>query len=91
MNSLRVIKMLLLAAAALMRSARFQLTADSQAEWVKCRCVQLINISFYVLDTNTADAADCAREIFVDQLLAETECLEIFGALIRLQSRNTHF
>ena len=52
--------------------------------------MQAVVVLLNILECDTADAADCAREIFVDQLLAETDRLENFGALIRLQSGNTH-
>ena len=49
-------------------------------------CIIFCNL----LDTNTANTADCIGKIFINKGLFQTQCFKYLGTLIRLNGRNTH-
>ena len=69
--------MLFLSAAAFMTAARFELLTHRQSERIECRRVQTVDIPLDILERDTADTADRAGEVIVDQLVAQSQCLKV--------------
>ena len=78
------------AAAQVVESDGVQSFVHSQSQRVKSVIVPESHSLLYFLDADTAHTADCAGEVAVDHIFAQSDGLEDPGRLIGLEGGNTH-
>ena len=90
MNGARIVAVLLTLASCFVASDAVQCQIGRQLQRIECLGMTLIHIFCNVFQGNTADTADRTGEVFVDDILGDTDSLENLGTLIRLDRGDTH-
>ena len=89
-NRLRIVTVSLAAASHLVLAYAVQRQIGVQSQGIKSLAVALVHILCDILQGNSAHAAHSSGEIFLDNILGNTDGLEDLGTLIRLDRGNTH-
>ena len=71
-------------AAQLVVSDRIKVGVHGKAERIKCLVVMEVHILINFLKADSTDAAHCVCKIFVDYILADSDCFENLRGLIGL-------
>ena len=83
--------MLFLAASGLVAAHAFHSLVNGKVSGVKCSVVTKGYLTADIVKVDSAHSAYGVREEFIANALGDTQCLEYLGALIGLDSGDTHF
>ena len=90
MDRSRRVQMFFLSASCLVRSGAVQSQIRLQSQRIKGSGVHLIVLTLDVFQCHTANSANRSGEVFVYNILIQSNRLKNTGALIRLNCGNTH-